>query len=61
MSNAVRTAVYIKPENVAKWEEIEHKSEWVNDMLSGEEPGFDKKVRKIVKEELDELARTGSY
>jgi hypothetical protein len=48
----IRTTVYIREEDVEKWQAIEWKSKWVADMLNGNESDLDRRVRRIVKEEL---------
>lgn len=51
----MRTTVYIRDEDVAKWEAIEWKSKWVADMLNGNESDLDRRIRRIVKEEIEKL------
>lgn len=48
----MRTSIYIKPEDEELWKQIEWKSKWVSDMLNGNESDLDKRVRRIVKEEV---------
>ena len=55
----MKATIYIRPDNEERWAEIDRKSEWVNDMLSGEEPSFDRKVRRVVEQVLQEKASRG--
>lgn len=47
----MRTTIYIKDKDLEKWQAIRNKSEWVEDMLNGQETGWERKVRQIAKEE----------
>lgn len=51
----MRTSIYIKPEDEELWKQIEWKSKWVSDMLNGNESDLDKRVRRIV---IEEVARS---
>lgn len=55
----MRAAVYIRPENEEAWAELSNKSEWVNDMLSGDEPSLERKIRRIAAEVFEEKANGG--
>lgn len=44
--------IYIQVDNEAAWVEIGNKSEWVNDMLRGNQPKLSEVVRKLVRDEV---------
>lgn len=56
----MKTTIYIRVEDEEKWAEIENKSEWVADMLNGNEVALDRRVRRIVQEELQNM-QSGNY
>lgn len=51
----IRTSIYIREEDIEKWQAIEWKSKWIADMLNGNESDLDRRVRRIVQEELAKL------
>jgi hypothetical protein len=50
-----RVSVYIKLENLAKWQELDNKSQWVNDCLTGTEDSFERSVKRIIKQSIPEI------
>ena len=51
----IKAMVYIRPDNIDKWQAIDNKSEYINDLLSGDEASLERKVRIIVKQELQAI------
>jgi hypothetical protein len=51
------TTVYISKDNEDKWAAIENKSGWINDVLSGQEDDFERKVKRVVKAVLPDVLR----
>ena len=48
----MRVTIYIKKEDEQLWQVIGNKSQWVSDQLNGSDTDIDRRIRRIVKEEV---------
>ena len=53
----MQVTVYIRQDNVDKWLALDNKSEWINDMLAGDEPSLERKIRRIALEVVQEQSQ----
>lgn len=57
----MKATIYIHLENEEAWKALENKSEWVNDMLEGNEPEGDKRIRKVAEEVFNKMLEERNY
>ena len=57
----MKTTVYIRKEDEELWESIENKSQWIADMLNGNETDLERRIKRIAREVFDEIASERGY
>lgn len=48
----MQTTIYIREEDIELWQALQNKSQWIHDMLNGNETDLERRIRTIVKQEL---------